>query len=328
MTNSPDTIAVIIVNYGTAALAIEAVESVLTRHHGGREVEVHLVDNASPGGDAAVLAEAHAARGWGERVTLWPETENHGFGRGNNVVLEALAAREAPPDKVFLLNPDARLENEALAILAEVLDADPRIAAAGAGIVLPDGTPVTAAFRFPGMLSELMQTVNFGPLDRLFAGYRVPLPADHPEGPVDWVSGAAVMFRFRPMAELGFFDPDFFLYFEETELQNRLTRGGWGVLFVPRARVVHAEGAATGGFAGRSARRAQPAYLYRSRWIYAAKTGGRFSAVVTALLVVPAAGLNILQRRLRGRVPTLPTSFFADHWRFGILPLLHRPTRQ
>jgi N-acetylglucosaminyl-diphospho-decaprenol L-rhamnosyltransferase len=43
-------IAVIIVNYGTPDLAIEAVESVRARLHGGRRVEVHLVDNASPGG--------------------------------------------------------------------------------------------------------------------------------------------------------------------------------------------------------------------------------------------------------------------------------------
>ena len=56
MTLSSETeIAVIIVNYNTAALALQAIESVLTRSHGGRNVEIHLVDNASPTGDGAVL---------------------------------------------------------------------------------------------------------------------------------------------------------------------------------------------------------------------------------------------------------------------------------
>lgn len=114
-------IAVIVVNYGTAALAAGAVESVLGRDHGGRTVEVHLLDNASPGNDAETLAATAESRGWGPRVTLHFEAVNHGFGRGNNLVLTRLASRPNPPDKVFLLNPDARLENEALAVLAETL---------------------------------------------------------------------------------------------------------------------------------------------------------------------------------------------------------------
>ena len=104
-------VAVVIVNYGTADLTIAAVRSVLTRDHGGRPVEVHVVDNASPGDDAARLAGVFGDEA---SVTLWPETVNHGFGGGNNVALRALLAREMPPDYVFLLNPDARLDNEAI----------------------------------------------------------------------------------------------------------------------------------------------------------------------------------------------------------------------
>ena len=62
-------VAVIIVNYATADLAIAAVDSVLSRQHGSHPVAVHVVDNASPNGDAAVLAKAHAARDWEGRVT-------------------------------------------------------------------------------------------------------------------------------------------------------------------------------------------------------------------------------------------------------------------
>ncbi|MFD2816988.1 glycosyltransferase [Paracoccus aerius] len=205
----PSSIAVIIINYGTAELAIAAVESVLARDH-GHPVQVHLLDNASPGGDGAVLVDAHAGRRWGDRVTLWLEKENHGFGRGNNVVLRALWDSPAPPDYVFLLNPDAQLENEAIAFLADRLDVEPQAAAAGAGIALPSGTPVSAAFRFPSALSEFVEAVNFGPLSRLFWDSKVALPADHSDGPVDWVSGAAVMMRLPVLRALGGFDPDFF----------------------------------------------------------------------------------------------------------------------
>lgn len=147
----PAEVAVIVVNHGTAELAIAAVESVLARDHGGRAVELHLVDNASPDDDADRLAAAHAERGWGARVVLHLESENHGFGRGNNLVLEQLAARRTPPDKVFLLNPDARLENEALDLLAGVLDARPKAAFAGSAIVTPGatGSPRRSGFQAP-----------------------------------------------------------------------------------------------------------------------------------------------------------------------------------
>jgi N-acetylglucosaminyl-diphospho-decaprenol L-rhamnosyltransferase len=315
-------IAVIVVNYGTADLAVEAVQSVLSHSHGGRCVTVHLVDNASPGEDAQRLAAAHAARGWKDGVTLWPETENHGFGRGNNVVLEALAAQETPPDAVFLLNPDARLENEAIDILATALEADRRAAAAGAGVRRPDHAPVTAAFRFPGLANEVARTANLGLLHRLWQHRRVPLPPDQPAGAVDWVSGAAVMFRFEPLQQAGFFDPGFFLYYEEVDLMRRLRATGWRILYAPQAHVIHEEGAATGQFAGQAGRQRDPAYLYQSWAHYFARAHGRAGALGIALLMWPAALVNIVHRRLRGRAPTLPKSFFADHWRYVIRPLL------
>lgn len=314
--------AVIVVNYGTASLTISAVESVLSRVHGGRDVRIHLVDNASPEGDAEILRAAHHDRRWDERVTLWLEESNHGFGRGNNVVLTALAEQEVPPEKVFLLNPDARLENEAIAILAKELDQNPRVGAVGASVLRPNLTPVTAAFRFPGFRSEIARIINFGPIDRIFANYRVPLPPDHPAGPVDWLSGASVMFRFEAIRTLGFFDPKFFLYYEEVDLMRRLGAAGWGVVYAPAAQVVHEEGAATGQFAGKAGRKRDPGYLYDSWSHYFVKALGRPAAVLLAICLWPAALMNVLHCRLRGREPTIPLRFFRDHGRLVIARLL------
>ena len=318
----PSRVAVIIINYGTAELAIAAVDSVLARHHDGHPVEVPLLDNASPGDDAAVLSETHAARGWGGRVRLWLETENHGFGRGNNRVLRALAGGAAPADHVFLLNPDAMLQNEAIAILADRLDANPQAAAAGAGIALPSGDPVTAAFRFPSVGSEFAQAVNFGPLSRIFGTQLVPLPADHPDGPVDWVSGAAVMMRVSVLERLGGFDPDFFLYHEEVELMFRMRKSGHDVLYVPAARVTHAEGAATGIKGGRSRRKPRPAYWYDSWRLYHLKTQGRRGAVRSGLAWMAGAALNVPLAALRGQEPYAPKGFFGDFTRLVLRPLL------
>lgn len=326
MTSPPlsktERIAVIVVNYGTAELSIAAVESVLAREYGARAVEVHLLDNASPVEDAGRLQEAHEAKGWGGRVRLWLEAENHGFGRGNNVVLRALAAQDSPPDKVFLLNPDARLHNEAIDLLARALEANPSAAAAGATVLREDMSPATSAFRFPGARSELARVLAFGAFDRLVARHLVALPPDQPAGPVDWVSGAAVMFRFAPIAEIGFFDPGFFLYYEEVDLMRRLHERGWQTLYVPDAQVLHAEGAATGQFAAKATRQRDPWYLYQSWAHYFRRAFGRGRALALALALWPAACFNLIHRGLRGKPPTVPRQFFRDHWRHVLRPLI------
>lgn len=315
-------IAVVIVNYGTADLTTAGIESVLAHDHGGRPLELHVVDNASPGEDGTILAARHAERGWGDRVILWQETINHGFGRGNNLVIDALKRRPDPPQYVFLLNPDAALENEVLAILANRLDATPQAAAAGAGIALPTGQPVTAAFRFPSAQSEFAQAINFGPVTRFFGSRLVPLPPDHPDGQVDWVSGAAVLFRFSVLCELGGFDPDFFLYYEEVELMSRIRRAGYQVIYVPAARICHAEGAATDVKSGQSERRSRPAYWYNSWRIYYLKTAGRSGAIAAGLSWMMGAALNVPLARLRGQPLRAPKGFFCDFPRLVLKPLL------
>ncbi len=311
-------VAVIVVNYGTADLTISAVQSLL--EFGG--CEIHVVDNASPGNDQETLKVAHHERSWSEHVTLWLEAANHGFGRGNNVVLNALSKREVPPARVFLLNPDARLQNDAVSFLSATLENEPRAGAVGACVLHPDLTPNAAAFRFPSFASEMARVINFGPLDKLLHRWQVPLPTDRPAGPVDWVSGAAVMFRFDAIRDLGFFDPGFFLYYEEVDLMRRLRDRGWQVLYEPLAQVVHEEGAATGQYGARTARKRDPQYLYDSWTHYFRRANGRFGALMLALFQWPAALLNVIHRRSRGKAPTIPLRFFRDHARFVILPLL------
>ena len=334
-------IAVVTVNYGTAALTIDGVQSVLDRTHGGRAVEVHVVDNASPaprdengdgGGvtDAERLRAAHRDRGWGARVTLHAERVNHGFGEGNNVVLRALLARHGTghdmevPDAVMLLNPDARLENEALDLLAAALEADEGAGVAGPGIVLPDGTPVVAAFRFPSPASEFTDALAFGPVARRLAHRSVALPPDGPAGAVDWVAGAAPMIRVAALRAAGLFDPDFFLYYEEVDLMRRIGAEGWRCLYVPAARVVHAEGAATGVRAERAGRRPprRPAYHHRSWALYHRKARGRGGALRAVAARLAGTVGNRALALAPGRPAGVPERFHRDFLRHAAWPLL------
>lgn len=318
----PAEIAVIIVNYGTAPLAIDAVDSVLEHRASQRGIEVHLVDNASPGDDATELAEASNARGWGGAVSIHFENTNHGFGRGNNLVLRKLAARENPPDKVFLLNPDAKVENGTLEALSAFLDEHPLCGCVGAAVVRPDTGPVSAAFRFPSSGSEFSTGANVGLLNRAFGISGIALDPGQPTRRVDWVTGAAVMFRFDAICSVGFFDEEFFLYFEEVDLMRRMAESGWQIWHCAEARVQHIEGAATkvrtGG--GRPPRR--PRYWYDSYRMYFLKAGNRRMALRCAMARYCGAMINSILAGVRLRSPSAPREFYGDFRRFVLAPLI------
>lgn len=316
----PTDVAVIIVNYGTPRMAITAADSVLSRAPDGLSVEIHIVDNASPGDDREVLSEA-AAR-WGEDVTLHFEAVNHGFGRGNNLVLRQLAARPQPPDKVYLLNPDARLVTNAVAELAAFLDAHPRAGVVGSGIV--DETtlkPVVCAFRFPGLVSEFSSALHIGPIWRMLKRWQVPFPPGIPQQEVDWVSGASMMARLSALAEVGFFDPDFFLYYEEVDLMHRMKRRGWEVWHLPEAKVTHVAGAATGVSSADPERPPLPGYWFDSWRFYFEKTHGRAGARVVALARWIGTLLGDLQCRLRRKPVKGPRNFATDFRQQVLRPL-------
>ena len=320
-TESAD-IALIIVNYCTARLSIGAVESVLERRHGSRNVHVHLVDNNSTGDDVAVLSEA--ARSWGSRVTLHLENVNHGFGRGNNVVLRRLAEEGRPPKYVFFLNPDALLKTEAIDQLAEFLDGHPKAAIAGCGIDRPKGgASVESAFRFPNLATAFLGSARLPILGRFLHHADIALPANSPVGEVDWVSGAAFMASYQRLKECNFYDPRYFLYFEETDLMLTLRKKGWSIWFCPFARVEHVAGAATGMRADIENQRPRPSYWFQSWTYYHVKNYGIRYARACALAQLSGLATDRIITTILRRKDVLPKRIVRDFLKNALIPLMN-----
>lgn len=316
---SPD-VAVVIVNYNTPEMAISAADSVLNRGEDTLSVEIHILDNGSPGNDRQVLNEASAR--WAGAVKLHFEDDNHGFGRGNNLILRELANRPDPPSKVFLLNPDARLVTNAVAELATFLDSHPEVAVVGSGIV-DEVTleSVVCAFRFPGVISEFSESLHFGPLRRLLKRWNVAYPPGSPASEVDWVSGASMMARLSALEEVGFFDPDYFLYYEEVDLMYRLKKRGWKVWHFPQAKVTHVAGASTGVSTMNPERPPLPGYWFDSWRFYYEKTRSRSGAKVAAISRLTGTVLGDLLCRFRRRPTKNPQNFATDFRRRVLRPL-------
>ena len=238
-------VAVVIVNYRTADLAIDCLRSLAPEIERLPGAEVVLVDNASGDQSPERIQSAVDQSGW-DWARIRRADRNGGFAAGNNVALRELLASDDPPEYVLLLNPDTIVRERAVQELAEFLAATPSAGIAGGSLEDASGTERQAAHRMPSVWTDLDYAARLGPLTRLLADRSDVIPS--PVRPVrcDWVSGACMMVRCGVLARIGLMDERYFLYFEEVDFCTRARQAGWEVWCVPDARVVHMEGAATG----------------------------------------------------------------------------------
>jgi N-acetylglucosaminyl-diphospho-decaprenol L-rhamnosyltransferase len=224
--------AIVVVNYRTATLVERCLESV-RGNSGGLTLETIVVDNDSRDGSAERLRAALPTS------TVLAMPQNGGFAAGVNA-----GFRHSRASIVILLNPDTEVREGALARLVELLREQPRVGVAAPLLEDSEGQLTPNGYRrFPGLLTLWMDLCI--PL-----GYAlVYAPSLHPyamspaalragDAPA-WVCGAALAIRRTAYEQTGPLDEGFFLYFEETEWQQRLSRLGWGIELVPSARVSH-----------------------------------------------------------------------------------------
>ncbi|UOA14205.1 MULTISPECIES: glycosyltransferase family 2 protein [Sulfitobacter] len=300
---------VVILNYRTAEMTLRAAEAALADMP-TTNAELVIVDNDSGDGSAALLAQAITERGWGvgDRVRLISAPDNGGFGAGNNVAIRAGMSDGAPPDFVHVVNSDAFLDPGCIAGLLVHLQEHPRAGLAGSHVRGEDDLPHTTAFRFPTAAGELEGAARFGPLTRLLSSSVVAPPLPERPAQVDWVAGASVMMRWDMLTEIGLFDEEYFLYYEETDLCLRAARAGWDCWYVPQARCVHVGSVST----GMKEWRRMPRYWFDSRRRYFTKNHGRAYAALAVLARLLGGGLHHLRCLLTGRRPEDAPGFYRD----------------
>jgi GT2 family glycosyltransferase len=244
-------VSALIVSYNTRALLLESIASVV--HQPG--VETIVLDNASRDGSARAVVTRFPT------VQLIQSDKNLGFAAGVN-----RAAACARGRSLLILNPDARLESDALDLLLEVLDRTPRAALVGPSLRYADGADQLAAFRFPGLVQVAL---DLFPIDRLMdspLNGRVsdatrPMQIDHPLGACMLIDRAA-------WQDVGPLDEGYFMYLEEIDWCRRARLRGWQVWHHPAAVAIHHGGQST---------RQQPDVMFAQLWRSRLRYYQRFS---------------------------------------------------
>ena len=260
------TTAVLIVNFRTPNLTIDAVESALTEPE---VTEVIVVDNASGDGSVADLRARFALEA---RVRILESDRNIGFGQGTN-----LAAASSRCEFLLLLNSDAVLVRGCVAALLAERAAlkrpavvAPTVLDANSGDVQEDSIGL-----FPTAWRTLRQTT------------KRRVRTDSP----DWVSGCAFLIDRTLFETVGGFDSEIFMYFEDVLLCWQVRRTGAPIRRSSVALVRH--------HGGKSATKpmSQKRNYFDSQDIYFLRTG---ESRLNRLLVRVARSLKMAEERRNG----------------------------
>ncbi len=282
METAPD-LCVVVLTYNTRKLTLACLRALYEQPELGR-CEVIVVDNAS--GDRT--AEAVAAEFPGVQLIRAPK--NLGFAGGNNLGLIAACGRH-----VLLLNSDTEVQPGALSALSDFMDAHPDAGACGPmllnsdGSLQPSGRPLPTAWSvFLDMtrLYRLARRDVFGERGRDYNQVKR----------VGEISGAALLIRRAVYERIGGFDTGLFLFYEDVDLCKRVGDAGFGVYYVPQAKVVHH----WGGTMRVVSQIAYQAGQDSLRYYFAKHHSRRAQFVITALLAAKQLALT-LATVVRGR---------------------------
>ncbi len=208
-------------------------------------VEVIVVDNASPNDDPAIIKQKYP------EIVFIQSEKNLGFPGGND-----LGIRQASGKYIMLLNNDTEVVPGFLEPLVAKMENDPTI-----GIV----SPKIKFFDPP----QLLQYCGISPINLLTIrskgiGFN---EVDNGQYNIDteqaYAHGAAMMLRREVIEKVGLMADIYFLYYEELDWCFRTRQTGYKIYYVHNSLIYHKESVSTGRFSP-----LKTYYINRSRWLY------------------------------------------------------------
>ncbi len=179
--------------------------------------ELIISDNGSADGSLDCIRTQY------QDVIVLENGENLGFAEACN-----RGAMLARGDYLVFINPDTTVEPGWLLALLEPFD-DPQVGLVTSKILLMES---------PDQINTCGNVIHISGIAQC-RGLHQPRSEYGVLEEVDAVSGAAFAVRRSTFEALGGFDPDFFLYVEETDLSVRARLAGWKCIYQPASIVYH-----------------------------------------------------------------------------------------
>ncbi len=209
---------IIIVTFNGADLIGDCLDSLNKQSY--KDFEVVIVDNLSTDGTRGIVEDFVKKASYDIKMIC--SDKNLGFAGANN-----LGAEDFSGSYIALLNQDVKAHKDWLNGVVRAMDSNADVGICASKILTWNGESIDSA-------GEVMFTTlrSFKRKARSSTDYSSP----------EFVFAApatAALYRVSMLEKIEFFDEDFFIQCEDTDLSLRAQLAGWKILYVPESLVYH-----------------------------------------------------------------------------------------
>lgn len=258
-------VAVIIVEFNDAEETIKYVNKISEYDNIQRIV---VVDNCSTNPDTVKVLKTVES----QKVVVLESNKNGGYSYGNNFGIRYLEEVHEEYDYIIVSNPDIDIEKNAIDRCIEALKSDDKI-----GIVAPrmfnsKNQPIRRSswkmrtFRLDVIHSTRLLEILF--YKKLRKGEYLEKDYENKLLPVEAISGAFFIIKYNVLKDIGMFDENVFLFYEEDILAKKMQEKGYQTISVNDVKVTHYESQTIGKTLSYYKKMKQ---LYKSKMYYQKK---------------------------------------------------------
>ncbi len=236
-------VAVVVVNYNDVEDTLTYVKEI-TKYDVINKIVV--VDNQS----TTIGALEHLRELRGEKVDVIEAPLNGGYSYGNNYGVKHLNEEEEKYDYIIFSNPDVAISKEAIENSIKVLEEDKSVAVVAPRMFNKDKRPIRrSSWKIRTFFRDFVHSTRL--LELLF--YFVLRGGEYKEEDykkdkleVEAISGAFFIMRKSVYDELGPFDEETFLFYEEDILAKKLKDKGYKTISLNTDHFIHFESQSIG----------------------------------------------------------------------------------
>lgn len=224
-------IGVSIVSYNTSAILKKLLENLYSQKKID-PLEVWVVDNNSSDDSVQMIKKKFP------KVNLIESKENLGFAKGQNLALKKINS-----ELTLILNPDTNFEADTLSKMAKFMEQNPELGIGSCKILNSNGSLDSNGGDLPFGLALLSWLFNFD-----FRGVASFHRADgdfFKTKDAGWVGGTFMVARKEVFEKIGFFNEDYFMYFEDVDFCYRAKNKGFKIGLNPDLKITHLSGASS-----------------------------------------------------------------------------------
>jgi GT2 family glycosyltransferase len=227
-------VSVSIVSFNTKDLLKQCIENLLnqkTQHN----VEIFVIDNNSSDGSVQMIEENYSGK-----VKLIRNNENVGFAKGQNIILKRVKG-----SYVLILNPDTKIPPDAIEKMIVFMEENPGNGIASCKLIGNNGKLQSNGGDFPFGIALISWLFNLEFLGINSNFHRTEKNFYDKGREVDWVGGTFMMVRQDVFESVGYFNEDYFMYFEDAEFCYKASKKRFKVMINPEVIVTHQSGASS-----------------------------------------------------------------------------------